>query len=332
MRAAVICRGSLTEGLGHVTRAAALATELGEDLAAFVVIGDEGAANTAWEHSNKPRVVSTDSEAVDIVDQDLDAIFIDLQAIKHSCFQRLQRRAPVISLSPIFEYQSEVVRSYSRTRAEPNSELARDPDRHRRGIQYTIVGKHVRRVTPPEYVTAVYESSLNVGVAMGGSDAVNMTKQVVETLGAVEHRLVVWAMLGEGYGHSYDALVNAIRSSGRHEALLAKASHSMWTVLSRSALLVLAGGVTSYEAAFAGVPSLNLTSESSRYLVDELESAGVARTLAGPESWAGLPLIVDELASDRDSLFAMHRRTTGLIDGEGARRIVEEVTSLVEGT
>jgi spore coat polysaccharide biosynthesis predicted glycosyltransferase SpsG len=170
---------------------------------------------------------------------------------------------------------------------------------------------------------------MSVGIAMGGSDATNLTMRAIEVLGTIDERLLIWAMLGEGYGHSYDALVDAIRHTGRHEALLAKASHSMWTVLARTAVVVLAGGVTSYEAAYARVPAVNLTSESNRYLVEELSSAGVALTLVGDDGWGDLPHVVSRLAKDRDELFAMHRRSEDLIDGRGAMRVAHDIETIL---
>jgi spore coat polysaccharide biosynthesis predicted glycosyltransferase SpsG len=329
MRVAVICRGSLDEGLGHVTRAAAVHIALGERSVRFVVIGDAAAATVAQEHVKDPVIVSQDSDVLLALQDDVDAVVLDVKLLERSCFEALQAKARIVSLSPTFEYQTEVARSYSRTEYEPSAALASDPVRHKRGIEYTILGPHVRKVSSPEYVAAAYDTPLGVGIAMGGSDAINLTMRAVEELGEVQERLVIWAMLGEGYGHSYDDLVRKIRESGRHEALLAKASHSMWTVLSRTALLVLAGGVTSYEAAYAGIPAINLILANSRYLVDELELAGAAVTLVGHAGWSELSRSVSDLAADRDRLFAMHRRAIPLIDGKGADRVVEDLDRLL---
>lgn len=330
MRVAVLCRGSVAVGLGHISRAASLALALGDRLSEFVVIGDETGGRFAKDYLPSAVLASSDGSAVEHLDDRNDLIVLDMTTIERAWFEKLQERAQLVSISPVFEFQREVARSYGRTVAEPDPVLAADPIRHRRGPQYAVLGPHARRVSSEDYVSAAYESPLSVGIAMGGSDAANMTMRAVRALGEVDTPLIVWAMLGEGYGHSYDQLVAAISENGRHEALLAKSGRSMWTVLSRTALVVLAGGVTSYEAAFAGIPAINVSAASNSYLVDELAGAGAAITLSEDAGWRQMPSVVMRLDADRDELFSMHRRAVSFIDDLGAQRIVDDLVELVD--
>jgi spore coat polysaccharide biosynthesis predicted glycosyltransferase SpsG len=139
-------------------------------------------------------------------------------------------------------------------------------------------------------------------------------------------------MLGEGYTHSYQDLVDSIKGS-RHEIILAKSNDSMWRILSTCALTILAGGTTTYEAAYAGLPSINtLETNQHLFLIQELVDKGIC-LCAGTtfsESLNHLNSLILQLSQNPNELFAIHQRSKALISGLAAEKIVQEIHSIYQ--
>lgn len=326
----LVCRGSLEDGLGHVMRAASIAVALAEVGATVIVvlIGDASAAKVLADLDVAHHRVASDAEAAALVEAHRPALVVfDTLAIEEEAFRRMQAGRRTASTSPIFAHQAEVDASFSRASDEPDPKLRALPDLHRRGLEYTVVGLHARAIDHAKYVDGLYRDPLNIGISMGGADAANRTLTVLAEILETARPLLLWVMLGEGYAHSYEDLVAAVRRDRRHEVILARTTRSMWTVLDRCSLLILAGGVTTYEAAYAGMPSINLLdSESERFLLRDLEDAGAVSAIERSGAWGDA--LREELAAaveDRDRLFLMHRRCGQLIDGRGASRIAREL-------
>lgn len=330
---AVVCRGSVTEGLGHVVRAASVAQALADRGAVVhgVLLGDKSAA-AVWADSGMPfQAVSGEGAAATAVEcRRSSAIVFDLLDLDDAAFERLAAGRRTASLSPVFRHQHRVDLSFSRSCHEPDPALRADPGRHRRGPQYTVLRAGIRALDSDVYRAGLDAEPLSVGVTMGGADAPNRTLMVLEELRDFRVPLLVWVMLGEGYGHAYEPLVERLRCDRDHEVVLAKTSRSMWTVLQRCALVVTAGGLTTYEAAFVGVPSLSLLrTPASSFLVRELEEAGAGRCLLEEAGWgARLRETLRVFDADRARLWDMHQRSRGLIDGQGAARVAAELEGL----
>lgn len=328
---AFLCRGSVAEGLGHVMRTATVAAEVtkrGRNVL-VVVIGDGTATGILEEGPTPYRSVATEEAAAEVVGEADPAVLVfDLLSIDDEVFADLAPGRRTVSLSPVFDHLDAVDRSFSRG-AEPG---AADDPRHRRGLAYAVIRSDVQPLRHAEYVEALYEDPLSVGIAMGGTDAADRTRQVLEELRPLPEPTLFWAMLGEGYAHSYENLVEVVRADRRHEIVLAKTGRSMWSVLRRCSVLILAGGITTYEATFAGIPSINLIEHEDRmFLVGELVKAGGAEALPMRGAWGDrLRGLLAEMAADRDRLFLMHRAARALVDGKGAGRIAEEIFSLAE--
>jgi UDP-N-acetylglucosamine:LPS N-acetylglucosamine transferase len=106
----------------------------------------------------------------------------------------------------------------------------------------------------------------------------------------------------------------------------------MWRVLKTTvSLIVCAGGLTTYEAAFVGLPTINILQSSEwSYLFEELVEAGACRTLPpGENSLKRAVRMVEKMAANRGDLTAMHLATKGLIPEGGARRIALKLHSLL---
>ena len=331
-RLLLACRASAADGLGHLIRTRALAERLPASVQAeLVVVGDELAAPLLSGLSLPSWVVPHERSLIEHADRfKPDAVVFDTIPLDDAVFGDLAGRAITVSLSPVFDHLDAVDLVFNRTRYERRG-TATAPNR-RYGLEYSIIRRDVDRIDTGLFRRQLGRERLAVAVSMGGADAPNRTLRVLEGLRSLPAAATFWVLLGEGYDHSYHDLVDAVRLDRRHEVILAKTNQSMWTILGNCSLAILAGGVTTYEAVYAGLPSINLfESESHFFLVRELEEAGAALN-GGLLDEAGLQALcstVTDLGGSRDRLFDMHLASRGLLDDHGADRVLGEIVAAV---
>lgn len=323
-----VCRGSVHHGLGHVIRSRAVAEAAIERgiPTRLLCLGDEHAAAMLAGFVGEWSVAAEESQALASISDDPAAVILDMVELSDQGFQELTEGRLSVSLSPIFNQLEHVDLSFIRTRYAAPGQSTNHAGRHG-GLDYTVVRSACERIDTGTFARSLDDETLAVGICMGGSDAPNRTLAILESLRQLESSATFWALLGEGYGHSYRELVDAVRRDGRHEVILAKTNRSMWRVLSNCSLAILAGGVTTYEAAYAGLPSINLLSRAEdEFLVRELVEEGAAIHAGTFDSDpAELLNHVARLEADREGLMAAHRRARVLVDGLGATRIVERI-------
>ena len=333
-RALFVCRGGTSVGLGHVVRTRTVAREMARRGTVHVLLIGERRIGDALLAGHVPFTAADEDAACRAVAADFgpDVVVFDMLSFDEDVFAALAGQYATACISPIFSLLERVDIAFSRAASEEHRRLAQaDSPVIRTGARYATTAPHCRRVPAATYRRQLALDPLAVGVCMGGADAPNNTLRVLEAIRDVHAGMLFWVLLGEGYVHSYERLIDCVHADRRHEVILAKTGDSMWRILSGCSVLVLAGGITNYEAAFAGIPSiLTLGHDRERWLLQELVDAGVCRYAGAPLEKA-LPQIRDtltELNADRDELLAMHGRCKHLLDGRGARRIAEEIAAL----
>ncbi len=331
-RILVVCRGSSEHGLGHVMRARTVASWLSKRVPVDVLaIGDleviepllRGRGLTFWVEANlagalplyrrlNPQVVVFDTMEFPVDD-----------------FLAIKRDTMTVSLSPAFNCQPHVHLVFHRTQYLTQDLIGLGSSvTIRRGLDYVVLRETCHKIPEDTYIRNLNRGPLAVAISMGGVDATNHTLQLLTSISQLSTPLLLWVLLGEGYAHSYQALVDCVSADTRHEIILAKTTDSLWRVMETCSLAILAGGITTYEAAFAGLPSINLLrNDLGPPLLKELVERGVGIP-AGPPFLAALPQVNAELVrleQSRPELLQMHRSANGLIDGRGAERIANEI-------
>jgi spore coat polysaccharide biosynthesis predicted glycosyltransferase SpsG len=334
-RVLFVCRATVEDGMGHVTRTRAVAQSM-RKLAQVEVVAVGGApARNLLADSGLEHTVARGAEDASRVSRrfEPDVVVFDLLGLDAGEFAAGAGDARTASLSPIFDHLADVDVVFHRTAVPDPSWPARGwhPEL-RMGLEYAVITDHCRRIPTRVYRETLAREHLSVAVSMGGSDAANKTLEIIKTLRTNRRKLLLWILLGEGYSHSYQDLVDCARGA-RQEIILAKTNESMWHILGTCALCILAGGTTSYQAAFAGLPSLNaLESGDRRFLIQELDDRGACIRLGDDmsASLASLNATIERLDEDRSELLDMHRKSRGLVDGKGAGRIAREILALAE--
>ncbi len=326
-----ICKGSARIGLGHVQRCRTVALAARERADVHVVlIGPRRIAETMLAAMLPSQAVESDAQAAEVCAAfDPDLVVLDLLDLERAAFESVTSGRHSVCISPIFEHINDVDMVFSRGPLPnaPRSSSESGPV-VRIGARYAVIADHSRKIPTASYTSSLAMNPLSVAVSMGGADAPNRTLAILEAIREVPAGLLIWVLLGEEYAHSYRRLVDCVSSDRRHEIILARTTESMWRIMGSCCVAVLAGGITTYEAAYAGVPSIvTLDDDRKKPLISELVEAG-ACIYAGAPVAAALPAIRDALSrfdQDRELLLRMHRSTQNLLDDAGASRIVGEM-------
>ena len=93
-------------------------------------------------------------------------------------------------------------------------------------------------------------------------------------------------------------------------------------------MCVLPGGITSFEAVYAGLPAINFfETESQRFLLREIvdENATFDFGVYSPETLGLISNFIEDVYYNRKKLFQTHINTKMLIDLKGTERIINKL-------
>lgn len=330
-RVIFICRGSNKDGLGHVMRSRTVASAMARRTTVkMVIIGDQYVDSLLFGRGIDYSIVPDEAGVVEVLESyQPNVVIFDLMSFSEARFAGIQASAMRVSLSPIFNCLGKVDILFNRTTylSEDWQPQGKKPVL-RCGLQYSVVRENCVPIPTELYEQNLLANPLSVVISMGGTDAANKTLRVLNSVKSVPGRMLFWVLLGEGYAHSYQTLVEAVKQDTRHEIILAKTSDSMWRIMKTCTLAILAAGTITYEAAYAGLPSINVfESDEHLFLVSELIERGVCLSAGYPfaDALSVINANITHLDRSRGELFEMHRLTQGLIDGKGASRIANEI-------
>lgn len=326
MKVLFVCKASTEIGLGHLIRARTLAAglhQLGAVVIDFVLIGEVSLVSLINGYVQN-KVVFAD-EAEFSLKNTYDLAFIDMLEMDGATMAEVRNRsAKVICLSPIFNRMGEVDILFSRTSYQPVSNPS--PGQVFAGLEYAIIQGDCRKIGAGDYEMTLQSGTFPIAICMGGGDAANKTLQLLKSLKQCAVDATFWVMLGEGYTHSYDELIAEIKSNKRHEIILARTNKSMWQVLRNCAIGIFSGGVTSYEAAYAGLPAINLLDRPEQYfLIRELVEKNACWHFGELRegNLGALNGHIETIHSNHAELMKMHIDAKQLISGDASKHIFD---------
>lgn len=314
--------------MGHLIRSRTFAQAIVKERAdleiEFVVIGDRLVHNLL-QGQPFPVVHFEEGEKV-LLGEKYDLAFFDTIHLAPILFAAIKQKSNLcISLSPIFDHMPDVDILFNRTRyiREEYEQLSI----HKYlGLEYTLIQPNCTKINSLVYQANLDRVNFPIAISMGGGDAPNKTLRFLRSLKRCSIPATFWVMLGEGYGHSYDELIQEIKKDSTHEIILAKTNQSMWHILSNCVLAILPGGITSYEAIYAGLPAINIVeSEKSYFLLQEPEEKNACfyGGILSDETLENLNTTIESLYENRTQLLAIHESAQNLIDDQAGKRILE---------
>jgi spore coat polysaccharide biosynthesis predicted glycosyltransferase SpsG len=329
---AFIVRASVRDGLGHLVRSLCVLRELAQrSEVKLFLLGDASGCHLIEEAKIPWVSCGSDEAAADEVALFLSQLVVfDTLNFEAAAFDRIAARAVTVSLSPVFSQMSKVDHLFHRTvNEDPAWALISPFPKVHKGLKYAVLPSWLKRLSTRHYREQAEEERLAVAISMGGADAPNRTLSLLKLLGHCPERLVLFVALGDAYTHSYEELLECA-AQNRQEIILLKSNESMWRVVKNAALLLCAGGLTTYEAAFVGLPTINILQRPEwTYLFSELVEKGGCLTLEPtPESLGRASDLVTALAQDRARLMQMHLATKRLIPDGASRRVASMLVTL----
>jgi UDP-2,4-diacetamido-2,4,6-trideoxy-beta-L-altropyranose hydrolase len=170
--------------------------------------------------------------------------------------------------------------------------------------------RNYKRVTPAK--------ANNVLVTLGGADPDNVTGKILEALFPFDINCKI--VIGGSNPHLAQ-LQSEIRNSKSGIELLADVS-DMPGLMAWADIAIAAGGTTSWELAFMGVPSLMfILAENQRLVVDALATAGVACKTSLQTVANDLRALITEPSTRQ----TMSEHARHLVDGLGVSRVLSHL-------
>jgi len=167
---------------------------------------------------------------------------------------------------------------------------------------------------------------LRVLIAMGGSDPDNLAAVAARALDTVRNDFKITFVLGSGY--TGEPELQATLANVRYAYRVLRRVEDMPALMLQSDLAVASFGVTAYELAALGVPSIYLCHTPDHALsASALAAAGAAISVGinTPRMERALGQAIDEMLSDSAARSRLSHAGPALVDGRGAWRIAEAV-------
>lgn len=163
---------------------------------------------------------------------------------------------------------------------------------------------------------AVPPEARRILVTLGGSDPLQLTDHIINSLQDIEDRLEITAVLGGM------AAEPEVRPEGRHAVTLLRDVADMSALMRRAGMAISAAGSSLWELAHLGVPTIALTVAENQVAAAKAAADQGMLLLATRETVARETrrLLGDD--ARRGALAAAGRQ---LVDGRGAERIMEAI-------
>jgi len=330
MTITVCCKASTRIGLGHLIRSSSFVNQIlavrNDIVFRYILIGDPAfkkLITTSGLH------VSCYTSEHDVTVELSDIVIFDMMSIETELLEKFKRSTKkTVIFSPLFNHFEQMDYYFGRTKYLDFEQSAYPNMTIYAGLEYAIIQENCRPISAGTFEDNLNASHFPIAVIMGGGDATNKTLNVLKALKKCRVPATFWVMVGEGYKHSIDELVDEIRKDTTHEIILAKTNKSMWRILNNCVLCILPGGITTFEAVYAGLPTINFFDhDSQRFLLTELVEHGAAYDFGvySHDTLSRVSDFIEEMYVNRKQLLKIHVNTKTLIDNQGSQRILNKL-------
>jgi spore coat polysaccharide biosynthesis protein SpsF len=165
-------------------------------------------------------------------------------------------------------------------------------------------------------------------ITMGGSDPRGMTLTAIQALELVDDTFEVNIVIGSAFTHN-DAL-NSTLKTARHRYNILTNIENMADVMHKSDIAIASFGVTAYELASMGVPSVLLClSDDHAESASAFVEAGMMISLGNYKSISieQITSSIKKFFHDQNACDMMSKSSLKRVDGLGTKRIAETILS-----
>jgi len=175
----------------------------------------------------------------------------------------------------------------------------------------------------------IKKDARNILITMGGSDPSNLTLRIASVLAGLNRTsLNLRIVIGMGYSESVKPELESILAGYRGNYELITGSDNMADLMLWADLAIIAGGLTKYETAVTGTPSIIISSsEREAAMCEEFGRGGSALHLGhiSETSEADIAKAIEKLLEDDILRTQMAKRGKEMVDGKGVERVISEI-------
>jgi spore coat polysaccharide biosynthesis predicted glycosyltransferase SpsG len=177
-----------------------------------------------------------------------------------------------------------------------------------------------------EHVKAIREDVRELLITQGGSDTCGFTPKILHALEGLRHRPHCTVVLGPAFRHEPELTVAVSHST--LDLSIVRCPRHMVPLMQEADVAITAGGMTMFELACVGTPSVVICGEPFEVeTARRFERAGIVKQLGfgGEVDYARLPTMIEDLSADVEERTQMSRRAQQLVDGWGCERILNVI-------
>jgi len=175
------------------------------------------------------------------------------------------------------------------------------------------------------------EAGTRVLVTMGGADPCRLTQKAINALERLERTLDVRVVVGPSFSEPLMDGIQASVSTGHHQYQIVEAPDTLAPHMRWCDIAVGATGLTKYELALTGTPSILLSIDEAHATINRPFEARLTSQHLGEYkdvSTEALGGAVEKLLSDVQARQRMAEAGMQLVDGLGATRVLEEIEGI----
>jgi UDP-2,4-diacetamido-2,4,6-trideoxy-beta-L-altropyranose hydrolase len=170
------------------------------------------------------------------------------------------------------------------------------------------------------------ELAQNILVTMGGSDPNNVTKKIFDAIMQLELSSLNVIIVGANNQYS-DQMKRLVEKSKANIELKINVE-KMSDLMAWADIAVSAGGTSTWELAFMGLPTLLVAiADNQRQIVEELGRVGAAINVGWYQDITSSMIAnaISKLIEDADKRAEISRIARTIVDGKGALRVLEKI-------
>ncbi len=194
------------------------------------------------------------------------------------------------------------------------------------GLKYNLIRDEFKGLPERKINKDVRE----IMITTGGSDPFNLSLRLAEIILSDEEFKGVRLNIVVGSGFTdVDSLIGLCRNN--KNVVLHENVSKMSEIMLRSDVAISAGGSTLYELCACGTPTLGMViADNQIEIVDMLSAEGYITNLGWHSELSDRKVLdtLKLLCKDYDRRVSVSREMQKLVDGEGVRRVVEEIMKI----
>ncbi len=319
-------------GLGHISRAIAMARTLERaGIKAHIYMreldGDRGCADAKTRgHADIVRRLESEGEFLTILERASGGyLFFDLLEGASSSYDDL-----VKGLKPLFSRYRTICFDTFYERKLPFDLFVRPlfdgkaKDKNALiGLKYYVFPEELRVLTSAKKESAGVHRAL---ISLGGSDPAGATPAVARELCGAFHKVRFIAVIGPGFREAERKELDALARQVANLELVVE-PENLGRVYLDCDLAVTSGGLTKFETALFGIPTLIVANSPQEEELSIEFTAHGASAFLGRADRLDPAHVKEEFARlmQKDRAFAMSRKGREILDIHGGERVIEHI-------